>query len=185
MTKTSSFVVFRNENEVSTQEVINRFKEELTSINLYEKSDIELLVDLMAKNPTDRFMISVTPDVEGAQGDILIWAKGTTMYNQNRPNLKHLKKTTNMVLQETDSITGDHRIIPLEGSNVEVKVGEFVPEFLKGKNRWGDRNYRGMLVTSDKPFLVYHREHGNVSLPAGEYMVCTSLDAKSLTRMMD
>ena len=30
MTKTSSFVVFRNENEVSTQEVINRFKEELT-----------------------------------------------------------------------------------------------------------------------------------------------------------
>ena len=181
----TSFVVFRNENEVSTQEVISRFKDELEATNLYEKSDIEMLVDLMSKNPTDRFMISTVPDVEGAQGDILIWAKGTTMYNQNKPNLKHLKKSTSMVLQESDSITGDHRIIPLEGSNIEVKVGDFTPEFLKGKNRWGDRSYRGILAKSDKPFLIYHREHGNVSLPAGEYMFCTALDAKSLTRMMD
>lgn len=181
----TSFVVFRNENEVSTQEVIDRFKSELEATNLYEKSEIEMLVDLMSKNPTDRFMISTVPDVEGAQGDILIWAKGTEMYNKNKPNLKHLKKSTNMVLQETDSITGDHRIVPLEGSKVEIKVGEFTPEFLKGKNRWGDRSYRGLLVTSDKPFLIYHREHGNVALPAYEYMICTALDAKSLTRMMD
>ena len=181
----TSFVVFRNENEVSTQEVLDRFKSELEATNLYEKSEIEMLVDLMSKNPTDRFMISTVPDVEGAQGDILIWAKGTTMYNENFPNLHGLQKTTRTVLQEGDSMTGDHRIVTIPGTKLTIKEGKFTPAFLKGRNSWGDRDYRGLSVTSNKPFLIVHREHGNMALPAGEYMICSAMDSTTLSRMMD
>lgn len=180
-----TLTIFRNEEKLATEKVVDIFKTKLSEANLYEQSEIEQLAEDFAKNPADKFIITEALDVEAAQGDILIWAKGTSMYEQNFKNLRNLKKTTRMVLQEGDSITGDHRVVPLKGSKLTVKEGSFIPEFLKGKNRWGDQSYRGLTIVSDKPFLIVHREHGNIALPAGEYMVCTALDSSTLSRMMD
>lgn len=177
--------IFRNKEELSTEEVLKLFKSSVEETDLYEKSDIELLVDAYAKNPVDKFIVTEKLDVEAAQGDILIWAKGTSMYKKNFKELRDLKETDRRVLQEGDSMTGDHRIVTIEGTNLSIKEGKFTPAFLKGRNSWGDQTYRGLAVTSDKPFLIVHREHGNMALPAGEYMVCSAMDSTTLSRMMD
>lgn len=180
-----SIKIFRNENKLATSEVLNLFKTSMEETGIYEGNEIEALAEAYAKNIADKFIISQKLDVEAAQGDILIWAEGTSMYNENQPNLKDLKQTTRTVLQEGDSMTGDHRIVTIEGTKLVIKEGQFTPEFLKGKNSWGDRTYRGLLVSSDKPFLIVHREHGNIALPAGKYMVCSAMDSETLSRMMD
>lgn len=177
--------IFRNEEKMTQEQVLDLFKKSMEATKVYEASEIEQLADAYAKNPVDKFIISEKLDVEAAQGDILIWAKGTTMYNENFKNLKNLKKTNRMVLQDGDSMTGDHRIVTISGTKLTIKEGEFTPAFLKGRNSWGDRTYRGLSVTSDKPFLIVHREHGNIALPAGEYMVCSAMDSTTLSRMMD
>ena len=38
---------------------------------------------------------------------------------------------------------------------------------------------------TDKPFLIYHREHGNMAYTAGKYMFYSQLDPDTLDRMMD
>ena len=178
-------IIFRNEQDLDNEKVLDLFKTKLQEAECYNSTEIEQLAEEYAKNPVDKFIISKKLDVEAAQGDILIWAKGTSMYKQNIGNLKSLKKTDRMVLQEGDSMTGDHRIVPLPNSKLTIKEGQFTPAFIKGKNAWGDRTYRGLVVKSDKPFLIVHREHGNIALPADEYMICTALDASTLARMMD
>lgn len=177
--------IFRNEEKLNTSEVVGLFKKSMEGTTIYRKSEIEQLADAYAKNPVDKFIISEKLDVEAAQGDILIWAKGTSMYEANFKNLHDLKKTTRTVLQEGDSMTGDHRIVTIPGTKLSIKEGKFTPAFLKGRNSWGDRDYRGLAVTSDKPFLIVHREHGNMALPAGEYMICSAMDSTTLSRMMD
>ena len=177
--------IFRNEEKISTKDVLNLFRQHMEQTEIFEKSEIEQLADAYAKNPSDKFIVSESLDVEAAQGDILIWAKGTTMYEQNFKNLRELKETRRMVLQEGDSMTGDHRIVTIPNTNITIKEGTFTPSFLQGKNSWGDRGYRGLSVTSDKPFLIVHREHGNIALPAGEYMICSAMDSTTLSRMMD
>ena len=177
--------IFRNEEKLETSEVVSLFKKTISETGNYEKSEIEQLAEAYAKNPVDKFIISEKVDVEVAQGDILLWAEGTTMYNENIGTLTNLKKTSRTVLQEGDSMTGDHRIVTIPNTNLTIKEGTFTPKFLQGRNTWGDRGYRGLLVTSDKPFLVVHREHGNIALPAGQYMVCSAMDSSTLNRMMD
>lgn len=177
--------IFRNKEKMTQEQVLNLFKKSMEETEVYQPSEIEQLADAYAKNPVDKFIISENLSVEAAQGDILIWAEGTTMYKENFKSLKNLKRTTRMVLQEGDSMTGDHRIVTIPGTKLTIEEGEFTPKFLRGRNSWGDRGYRGLSVTSDKPFLIVHREHGNIALPAGKYMICSAMDSTTLSRMMD
>ena len=122
---------------------------------------------------------------DGAQGDIMIIAEHTDLYKSEIKRVKNLEKTDRLVLQEGDSFTGDHRIIPLEGTNYTVQKGTFCPSFLSGKSDWRDPQLTAILFETDKPFLVFHREHGNIALPKGKYMFCSQLDPDTLSRMMD
>lgn len=185
---TKEFTIFRNEEKVGLGEVLGRFRKSLESnTETYKENDIDMLVTLYAKNPVDKFIVSNFPTVEVAQGDILIWAKGTNMYNENLPKLQDLHETKNLVLQPNDSMTGDHKIIPMKDSEIKIMEGYFVPELLEKAHAdiESRKRVRGLIVTSSKPFLIFHREHGNVALPAGEYMVCSQLDPRSLTTMLD
>lgn len=177
--------IFRNEEKISTQEAVSVFNTALKEIDLFEGTEIEQLADAYAKNPVDKFIISEKPNVPVAQGDILIWAEGTKDYKENIKSVQKLEVTERLVLQEGDSMTGDHRLVPLEGSNFTLQKGQFSPSVLKGKNSWGDRPYNCLLLDIDKPFLIVHREHGNVALPSGKYMICSSMNSETLERMMD
>ena len=73
----------------------------------------------------------------------------------------------------------------MEGSKYTIKTGRFTPAFLKGKSMWREPEYQAILFETDKPFLIFHREHGNVALPQGKYMFCSQLDPETLDRMMD
>lgn len=179
--------VFKNPEKISTNEVIETFRKHLIEDynDSFEKSEIDSLVDIASKNPTDIFVVTDYPDVEVMQGDILIWSSLTDEYRTNRPLVTDIQSTERMVLQDGDSMTGDHRVIPLSESNYTIQTGKFTPEILKGKNSWGDRKYDCKLLKIDTPFLIFHREHGNLTLPAGEYMICSSLNSETLERMMD
>ena len=108
------------------------------------------------------------------------------MYKENYSRVKNWEKTDRLVLQEGDSLTGDHRLIPAEGSHYTVKTGNFTPKFLEGKNRWGSAIVmKAISFVTDKPFLIFHREHGNMACQAGKYMFYSQLDPKTLNRMMD
>lgn len=105
------------------------------------------------------------------------------MYVQEYKNIdpRTVKKTSRMILQKGDSVTGDHRLIPLKDSNFTLLEAKFSPSFLKNPYR----TYDCLLLDIDKPFLVVHREHGNIALPAGKYMICSQMDSATLTRIID
>ena len=176
--------IFRNPKNLEINEVIEIFKNTLEESD-FEISDIEALAEAYAKNPIDKFIISEELKNEGAQGDILIFSSNTKFYNQHISKISNLKKTDRLVLQEGDSYTGDHRIIPLEGSKYTIKTGTFCPNFLKGKADIRDPEYTAITFETNKPFLLVHREHGNIALPQGKYIFCSQIDANTLSRVMD
>ena len=176
--------IFRNEDKVSTEEVLSLFTQTLETAELFEKSEIEELSDIVAKNPADKFIVSVKPDVPVMQGDLLIWSDLTDEYKKEFPRVKDLTPTSRMVLQDDDSITGDHELVPLRSANYTLKTGKFVPSILEG-HTWGSNSYDCKILEIDTPFVIKHREHGNITLTAGKYMICSSLDSESLTRMRD
>ena len=179
--------VFKGTENDTLQDVTFQFRKTLEEsyTQTFTKSEIELLVEAVAKNPTDKFIVTEKEDTVGAQGDILFWSDISNYYKQVVPTITDLEKTDRLVLQDGDSLTGDHRLIPLQGSKYTLQKGKFVPPILKGKNAWGDRYYDCLLLTIDKPFVVFHREHGNIAKPAGSYLICTSLNAENLDKMMD
>lgn len=181
-------IIFRNPENLEKQEVTQIFKESLVESEGFTNSEIDLLAETYAKNPTDKFII--TEDFQNTddacQGDIIIVPEGTNMYKENIKRVSKTEKTDRLVLQEGDSLTGDHRIIPAEGSKYEMRTGKFCPKFLEGKRVWGsDAEYTIRLFETDKPFLIFHREHGNQAYKAGKYMFYSQLDPETLTRMMD
>ena len=174
--------VFKNEEKVSTKEVLDTFRKRLENDyeKSFDKSEIEQLVDIASKNPTDKFVVTDYPDTLVMQGDLLIWSNLTSEYREALKTLSDLKPTKNMILQETDSITGDHRLILLPETDYTLETGKFqitIGAFKKA--------HTCRILKTNKPFLIFHREHGNLTLPAGEYLVCSSLDAKTLDRMID
>jgi len=179
--------IFRNENRVTAEEVLRKFKNSIQEI--YEDQpdeELDMLVELYAKNPVDKFIVSKFPTVEVAQGDILIWAKGTDMYNQNIKRLKNLQKKNDFILQENDSVTGDHKVVPLPNSNISLMIGDFYPALLQNDLvRSNNKSVKGLILKSDKSFLIVHREHGNIALPKGEYMITSQLDPRTLQAMVD
>ena len=177
--------IFKNENKVSTAEVIKIFNKELKENFTVKKSEIEELTDIMAKNPVDKFIIAEKPTNPVMQGDILIWSEETNEYKENFPLVKDLQTTTRLVLQDDDSLTGDHELVPLKGSKFTLKTGKFVPPLLK-EHFWGNNAYDCKILEIDSPFIIKHREHGNITfLSKGKYMICSSLDSETLTRMRD
>lgn len=179
--------VFKNSERISTNDVIETFRKSLIKDfkESFKKTEIEELIDLVAKNPTDKFVVTDYPDVEVMQGDILFWSNLTDEFKEIRSLIKDLKETNRLILQDNDSMTGDHRLVLLPHTKYTLQKGSFVPPILKGKNTWGDRRYDCKLLTINKPFVVFHREHGNLTLPAGEYIICSSLDSETLDKMMD
>ena len=185
-TKTNT-TVFRNAEKLDNAGVIERFKKALSKVE-FSKSEIEELSDIYAKNMVDKFIVSdgALEGTFGRQGDILFWKKGSDMYEQEIKGVTKGNKTDRMVLQDGDSMTGDHRIVPLKGSKYTIYEGKLTPSFLKGKDGIYDFNkVTCRLLKIDKPFLVVHREHGNMAYPAGEYMICPQLDCETLDRMRD
>ena len=177
-------VIFQNENKVSTQDVLNIFKESLENMQTFERSEIEELSDILAKNPVDKFIIYNTPKEVCMQGDLLIWSELTNEYKENLPKVKDLKPTYRMILQDGDSLTGDHVLVPLKGARFTLKTGKFVPEILKNV-MWGSNAYDCKILEIDTPFVITHREHGNMTFTAGKYMICSSLDSETLDKMRD
>ena len=179
--------IFRNEDKVSTDEVLKIFNKTLKEdyIKDVTKSEIEQLTDIVSKNPVDKFFISKKPDCPVMQGDLLIWAEGTKEYEINYPRVSNLQVTTKMALQEDDSITGDHELVTLKNAKFTLKKGNFVPPILEGR-LWGRNAYDCKILEIDSPFIIKHREHGNFTfLVGGKYMICSSLDSETLTRMRD
>ena len=177
-------VIFQNENKVSTQDVLNIFKESLKSMETFERSEIEELSDILAKNPVDKFIIYNTPKEVCMQGDLLIWSELTKEYKENFPKIKDLEMSSRMILQDNDSLTGDHKLVPLKDAKFTLKTGKFIPTILRNVLR--DSNaYDCKLLEIDTPFVITHREHGNMTFTAGKYMICSSLDSETLDKMRD
>ena len=177
--------IFRNENNLDNTEVLQVFNKALET-ECFPKSEIEELADIYSKNIVDKFIVSDDglDNTFGRQGDILFWKEGSEMYEKEFPRVKRLKETNRVILQPGDSLTGDHRFIPLPGSNYTLKEGEFVPSFLEGKAPVVIP-YSCIILETDKSFLVFHREHGNIALTAGKYMICSQMDPLTLNRMLD
>ena len=121
--------IFKNENKVSTEEVLKIFNKHLQKDYEVPNNEIEELTEIMAKNPVDKFIISEKPTDPVMQGDILIWAEGTEEYRLNFPKVTNLVPTTKMVLQEDDSITGDHELVTLK--NAKFILGIFIFSHIK------------------------------------------------------
>lgn len=170
--------------ELSMNDFLNRFRETLETT--YKKqNEIEELTNLMAKNPVDRFIISEAPTEFMRQGDILIWFEQTDEYKENIGKIVNLKETDRLILQEGDSITGDHELVPISTAKYTLKTGQFVPDILKdvvrGGNKWDCK-----VLEIDSPFVLKHREHGNMTfLTPGKYIFCSQLETKTLERMKD
>ena len=176
--------IFKNEERLSTDEVLQVFRKTLEDNFTFERSEIEELTDITAKNPADKFIVSELPNVEVMQGDILIWSELTDEYKENISKVENLTPAPSLVLQEDDSLTGDHLLIPLKGAKYSLRNGTFRPSILNSSSFAGVK-YSCKLLEIDSPFVIRHREHGNITLTAGKYMICSSLDSETLSRMRD
>ncbi len=174
-------------NQKNLEEVLNHFRTNLFNSNNFEEDEIEELVNAYSKSPTDTFIISPKDleDTFGRQGDILFWAEGSEMYDSELPRITDLHSTDNLVLQEGGSVTGDHRLILLDGTNYKLQEGTFQPSFLRDKLMYNFISFRCLLFETDKPFLVYHSEHGNMAYPKGKYMICAQIEPATLGIMRD
>lgn len=179
--------IFRNEQNLNDEKVLQLFNSTLKKTLCFPKSEIEELSNIYSKNIADKFIVSdgELDETFGRQGDILFWREGSEMYNQEFPNVKHLRETDRKVLQPGDSLTGDHRLIPLPNSHYTIQEGEFIPTFLKDYPTSLSRPYTCVIFETDKSFLVFHREHGNIALTAGKYMICSQMDPATLSWMID
>lgn len=171
--------------EMSFEKFLETFTKTIEKTSTVNRSEIEELTEIMAKNPVDKFVISEQPTTLVRQGDILIWSEKTEEYKENFPTVKNLQTTTRMALQDGDSITGDHELVPLKGAKFTLQTGKFIPPLLK-EHFWGDNAYDCKILEIDSPFVIKHREHGNITfLSKGKYMICSLLDSETLTKMRD
>lgn len=81
--------IFKNEEKVNVRGVIDTFRKKLENDykESFEKSEIENLVDIASKNPTDKFVITDCPNVPVMQGDLLIWSNLTSEYKEATQSL--------------------------------------------------------------------------------------------------
>lgn len=149
----------------------------------YQPSEIEELVDIYAKSLTDNFIVYDETAKKSSikQGDISLYGVETGYYNAVKDTIKTRRVTDDRNLQEGTAVTGDHKIISLPGSNLTVETAMFVPK----DNVTNGRPYNCKIIRSDKPFLITHREHGNVAVPAGEYLSFVQIDARTHSRVLD
>lgn len=169
--------VFRNEKCVTDENVLKYFRQEIEKRESYINC-IEDLVDIYAKNPSDHFIVTDKPlNIEVVQGDVLIWSKDCGSYKRF---IEDTEITTeipeNYNLQGATSVTGDHRVVPMPNSNFKITIAKISVDV--GFNQ--KYIHEGRYILSDKPFLVTHREHGNVALPAGEYLACVALNPTNM-----
>lgn len=177
--------VFRNEEKISTDKVLEKFVQTLEETYAVEKSEIELLTDIAAKNPTDIFIISEMPTEAMRQGDILIWSELTDEYQENIGKVGNLVKTDRMILQDGDSVTGDHELVPVSTAKYTLKTGKFMPEIIASVAR-GNRGWDCKILEIDSPFILKHREHGNMTfLTPGKYMFCSQMKHDTLEKVRD
>lgn len=179
--------VFENRDNVSTDEVLNEFVQTLERTYAVEKSEIEMLTDIFAKNPVDKFIISEMPTEEMYQGDIIIWSELTPQYKENIRNVKDLKETNRMILQDGDSVTGDHEVVPVSTANYTMTTGKFPLKILAWKIPFRKEIFWDCkILDTDSPFILKHREHGNITfLTPGKYMFCSQMKHDTLQKVMD
>lgn len=180
--------------EKTTEEFIKEYSTVVKKNKEFSKDVLEFS-ELMAKHPADVFIVtSFEPGQKCEQirqGDIYLFRKGeksegtlnNVMFDKYIKTVSDKKESDSMNLQLGESITGDHKVIPLKGSkvqiyecNIEVPVKSF---------RGDTMSYPVKLIVADGAFGVFHKEHGNITCPKGTYLACTQLDARSMTRMKD
>lgn len=178
-------VIHRKEEGLSKPEVVGKLKNELDkrSEQYQGMSEIEALAHAYEKNFTDNFIVTDKADLKYMinQGDIVLHHESSDYFQAVKDTITDLRPAKNLNLQEGTALTGDHRFVAMEGANFTIEDGRFAP--LNGV--LGRRMYDCKIIKSDKPFLLSHREHGNITLQAGTYLVYSQIDSKTLTRVLD
>ena len=171
------------EQETTREQFIQQYSQQVEQVDSMKDKVLELS-ELQAKHPADVYIVAdfkegePIPEIE--QGDILLWHKGSRQYDKYIGTVSGRKETKSRNLQLGESITGDHKVVPLANSNLKIEDCTIsIPR--NGR----DLSYPAKIITADQAFCVVHREHGNVTLPAGEYMSCVSMNPKSMSRMLD
>ena len=178
-------VIHRKQEGFTGEAVVEMIKDELTKKQeqYQTSSEIEELVNTYATTATDNFIVTDVADLKRSicQGDIEIHHESSDYYAETIDSVQDLRDAKDMNLQEGVSVTGDHRIIPIAGAKMTIKDGRFEAK----DNVLRRRLYECKIVETDKPFLIAHREHGNIALPAGKYLVFTQIDTKTQRRVYD
>ena len=178
----------------SREEFISEYKSILENHDTFAKDVLEFS-EIMAKHPADIFIVPSFQAGEKCeqirQGDIYLFRKGeasegtldNVMYAKYSKTISEKRLSKSMNLQFGDAITGDHKVVPLKGT--DLKIYECSIE-LPIKNDFGSMSrYEAKIIESDGPFAVVHGEHGNITCDKGTYLACVQLDARTLTRVTD
>lgn len=184
--------VTTGQRELSKEDFIKQYTNVVKEHKVFEKDVLELS-EIMAKHPADVYIVHSFEEGKACeqirQGDIYLFRKGdgkaldNVQYAKYAPTISDLKEAKSMNLQLGESITGDHKIVPLKGT--KVKIQDCYIQLPVSNFRGGTAPYAVKLVEADGPFCVVHREHGNITATEGTYLACTQVDARSMTRMKD
>lgn len=180
--------------EMSKEDFIKSYTEVISKSEAFNKDVLELS-EIQAKHPADVYIVQSfeegKPCEQIRQGDIYLFRKGdertldNVQYAKYAPTISFKDETPskNMNLQFGNSITGDHKIVPLKGTTVTIRECTIDLPVLSFR---GDVTpYDVKLVEADGPFCVVHGEHGNITTTGGTYLACTQIDARSMQRMRD
>ena len=178
-------VIHRKDETFTRTDVMSKLKNELDKRSeQYGGTDnVEKLVSDYAKTYTDNFIVMDISDADCmlSQGDIILHSISSNYFANVKETIMDRRPAKNMNLQEGTALTGDHVVIPMEGATLTIEDARFfLPDNILGR-----RPYECKIIKSDKPFLIAHREHGNITVPADEYLAYSQLDTKTKRRVMD
>ena len=180
--------------EKTTEEFIKEYSKVVKEHGVFSKDVLEFS-ELMAKHPADVFIVTSFEPGKACeqirQGDIYLFRAGdkeegtldNVMYAKYANTISGKEESDSMNLQLGNAITGDHKIIPLKGTNVKIydcKIELPIKSF-----RGDTTSYDVKLVVADGPFGIFHREHGNITCQKGTYLACTQMDSRTMTRVTD
>ena len=180
--------------ELTKEQFIEKYSKVVKEHGVFSKDVLEFS-ELMAKHPADVFIVTSFEPGKACeqirQGDIYLFRAGdaeegtldNVMYAKYAKTISEQEKSDSMNLQLGNAITGDHKVIPLKGTNVQIydcKIELPIKSF-----RGNTTPYEVKLVVADGPFGVFHREHGNITCQKGTYLACTQMDSRTMTRVTD
>jgi len=174
------------EEKYSREEFKNKYVETLTKSEYIKQDEVELLVKLFAKHPVDVFRVRPTDFKSehdfASHGDVILYPSCSDKFKNYMKTFKSKESVNSSTVHLQDDITiaKSHMVVtPVKciTGTIDLSTDPLLNTSI--------RSYEAKLIKAEGTVVITHEEHGNMTLPAGEYLTSIQIDPKEMNRRQD